>query len=188
MSDRERMGQAEFQDEAREFTTSALLTNDIAAFHTKFQLHYGGEPRELPVDMALFRIGFMCEELAEYAQACGFTNIARTLNDLHQHIKENKRWVVNQNELRDVEKQFDSLIDLTYVALGTSYLQGFDFDEGWRRVHGANMAKVLVGSDLAGSTRGSKYDVIKPRGWKPADLSDLVASAAAVAAEKLMKP
>lgn len=171
-----------------EKTTSALLTADIAAFHTKFELRYDGEPRELDDDMALFRIGFMCEELAEYAQASGYVNISRALNEIHQFIKDGKRWMVNKVELRDVEKQFDSLIDLVYVALGTSYLHGFDFDEGWRRVQAANMAKVRVEADLQGSTRGSKYDVVKPRGWKPADLSDLVASAAAVAAEKLMKP
>lgn len=174
MSDRERMGQAEFQDEAREFTTSALMTADIAAFHTKFGLEYNEAPRELETDMSLFRIGFMVEELAEYALASGYTNIARTLNELHEHIKGERRWIVNRNELRDIEKQFDSLIDLVYVALGTSYLQGFDFDEGWRRVQGANMSKVRVKSDLEGSTRGSKYDVVKPKGWVPADLSDLV--------------
>lgn len=161
---------------------------DIKDFHTKFGLEYTEAPRELETDMALFRIGFMCEELAEYAQASGFVNIARTLNDLHQHIKDNARWMVNRLEMRDVEKQFDSMIDLVYVALGTSYLHGFDFDEGWRRVQVANMAKVRVEADLQGSTRGSKYDVVKPRGWRPADLSDLVVSEAAVAASKIMKP
>jgi predicted HAD superfamily Cof-like phosphohydrolase len=155
-------------------TTSALMTSDIAAFHTKFKLEYDGPPRELEREMALFRMGFMMEELAEYAQASGYPGIARQLNELHEHTKAGNRWLTRQNEGgRDLEKQFDSLIDLTYVALGTSYLHGFDFDEGWRRVHGANMAKVRAIASHE-STRGSAFDVVKPKGWKPADLSDLV--------------
>lgn len=147
---------------------------DIADFHMKFELSYDqNNPRELPNDIALFRIGFMCEELAEYAQASGFVNIARSLNDLHEHIKENKRWVVNRLEMRNVEVQFDSLIDLVYVALGTDYLHGFNFDKGWDIVHGANMKKIRV-ENIQDSKRGSKYDVVKPRGWKIPDLSHLV--------------
>jgi predicted HAD superfamily Cof-like phosphohydrolase len=146
---------------------------DIRDFHTKFELQYDDAPRELEDDMAMFRIGFMVEELAEYAQASGFVNVARSLNDLHQHIKEKARWVVGRVEMRNVEVQFDSLIDLTYVALGTSHLHGFDFDEGWRRVHEANMKKVRV-KNVSDSVRKSKFDVVKPRGWTPPDLSDLV--------------
>jgi predicted HAD superfamily Cof-like phosphohydrolase len=164
------------------------LYEDIRDFHYKYSLEYEGAPRELPDDIALFRIGFMAEELAEYAAASGFPNIARSLNDLHQHIKNDARWITKRYEGgRSLEIQLDSLIDLTYVTLGTSHLQGFQFNEGWRRVHNANMQKVRV-ENPEHSLRKSKYDVIKPKGWMPADLSDLVASPEAVAAEKLMKP
>lgn len=147
---------------------------DIEDFHLKFELHYGGEPRELEPDLGLFRIGFMIEELAEYSASAGYTNIARQLNDLHDAIKGKNRWLTRQNEGgRNLELQFDALIDLVYVALGTSYLHGTDFDEGWRRVHAANMSKVRAES-ASDSKRGSAFDVVKPRGWKPADLSDLV--------------
>lgn len=161
-------------DREQQFVGGPEFYSNIESFHVRFGLEYNEGPRELPDDMALFRIGFMCEELAEYAQASGFVNISRALNEIHQFIKDGKRWMVNRLELRDMEKQLDSLVDLQYVLLGTSYLQGFDFNEAWRRVQGANMAKVRVEADLQGSTRGSKYDVVKPRGWKPADLSDLV--------------
>lgn len=160
---------------------------DISSFHTKFELQYEGSPRELPEDLALFRIGFMAEELAEYAQASGFVNVARALNDLHEHIINKSRWMVNRLEVRNVEVQFDSLIDLVYVALGTSYLHNFDFDEGWDRVHTANMKKVRV-ENVGDSKRKSTFDVVKPRGWLPPDLSDLVVSESAVAASRLMKP
>lgn len=156
-----------------DITAQRSFYNDIVDFHTKFELHYEESPRELPEDIALFRIGFMIEEVAEYAQASGFTNIARALNDLHEHIKSNSRWIVGRNEVRDIEKQFDSLIDLVYVALGSSHQHGFRFNEGWNRVHAANMAKIRV-ENVDDSTRKSKYDVVKPRGWKPPDLSDLV--------------
>ncbi len=162
---------------------------DVEDFHEKFGLEYEGPPRELDPDIGLFRLGFMVEELAEYAQSSGYANIARSLNDLHEQIKNDSRWLIKRNEGgRDLEIQFDSLIDLVYVAVGTAYLHGTDFDEGWRRVHEANMAKVRVPANLVGSTRKSKFDVIKPKGWVAPDLYDLVVSDAAKAAEKLMKP
>ncbi|HEX9428943.1 MAG TPA: nucleoside triphosphate pyrophosphohydrolase family protein [Candidatus Bathyarchaeia archaeon] len=147
---------------------------DVEDFHRKFELEYDGGPRELPRDLFLFRMGFMMEELAEYAISAGYTHIARQLNELHEHIKKENRWLTSQNEGgRNLEVQFDSLIDLAYVLLGTVHLHGVDFHEGWRRVHGANMKKVRV-ENLSDSKRVSKYDVVKPRGWTPPDLSDLV--------------
>lgn len=150
------------------------LFEDIVEFHVKYGLDNDMNPRELPEDMAPFRIGFMIEELAEYAQHSGYTNLSRALNELHENIKQDSRWLLKRNEGgRDLEMQFDSLIDLVYVAIGTTYLHGIDFDEGWRRVHEANMKKVRVAS-AEGSKRKSKYDVVKPKDWTPADLSDLV--------------
>lgn len=151
----------------------SFFTN-IEDFHLKFGLGYDGPPRELDDDLALFRIGFMIEELAEYAANSGFPKIALSLNELHENIKKNNRWLTVRVEGgRDLEQQFDAMIDLVYVALGTAYLQGPDFDEGFRRVHEANMKKVRV-ERIEDSKRTSKYDVVKPKGWKAADLSDLV--------------
>lgn len=180
MSDMERMGAREDRDERKAALKETSPSwnypsyyGDIRDFHTKFELNYDGRPRELEDDMAKFRIGFMVEELAEYAEHTGFKHLAKALNDLHSHIKENNRWLTERFERRDLEKGLDSLIDLTYVALGTSHLHGFDFDEGWRRVHEANMKKIRV-KNIDDSTRKSKYDVVKPKGWVAPDLSDLV--------------
>jgi predicted HAD superfamily Cof-like phosphohydrolase len=96
--------------------------------------------------MARYRIEFMQEEWSEYVDGDAVDN----LHDM-----------------------FDALIDLVYVALGTAYLHGFDFDEGWARVHAANMKKVRAETDEQ-SKRGTSYDVVKPDGWEPPDLSDLV--------------
>ena len=119
---------------------------DIAAFHEKFGLGYNGSPREIDENLASFRAKFMQEELDEY-------KLAYTEGDL--------------------EKQFDALIDLVYVALGTAYLQGFPFQAGWRRVQAANMAKVRAKS-ADESKRGSAFDIVKPKGWMPPFLWDLL--------------
>lgn len=127
-------------------TMMPLLTDDIRLFHEKFDLEYDGPSRHLPADMAEFRIKFLQEELDEYASA--------TKN-------------------KDMEGEFDALIDLAYVLFGTSYLHGFPFAKGWRRVHMANMAKVRV-ERAADSKRDSGFDVVKPEGWRPAPLKDLL--------------
>jgi len=80
---------------------------------------------------------------------------------------------VNEYDSAFLVEQLDALVDLVYVAMGTAYLHGFDFDEAFRRVHEANMKKKRsVGTILSG--RGSAYDVVKPEGWEPPFLDDLV--------------
>lgn len=124
----------------------STMMRDIISFHEKFELEYRGDPRKLEESMAQFRIRFMEEELKEYIAA---------------------------HQTGDLHGQFDALIDLVYVTLGTAYLQGFNFPAGWNRVQHANMQKVraLRTSD---SKRGSIYDVVKPEGWTAPDLSDLI--------------
>lgn len=150
----------------------------IRDFHTKFELEYDGMSRSLPDDYALFRLGFMIEELGEYANSTGYKEIGRMLHDLHTYIKtEPNHHNGLRSEERDMVNELDSLVDLVYVALGTAYLHGYDFDEAFARVHLANMKKIRVlnvEESTASTGRGSKYDVKKPEGWTPADLSDLV--------------
>lgn len=90
-----------------------------------------------------------------------------------RHLKEELDEYKDAVEAGDMEKAFDALIDLVYVALGAAHAHRFKYDEGFKRVHEANMRKqrALKNSD---SKRGSKYDVIKPDGWKPASLADLL--------------
>lgn len=116
---------------------------DIEEFHRKFGLDYNHLPRELPLDLKDFRTQFMQEELDEYSNGS------------------------------NLETKMDSLIDLVYVTLGTSYLHGFLFREGWNRVHHANMKKVRAQS-VDQSKRGSTFDIVKPEGWGPPYLTDLL--------------
>lgn len=122
------------------------MMRDVVAFHEKFGINYDGPPRELPHDIATFRMQFLDEELREYMDAVAS---------------------------HDLEKQFDALIDLVYVALGTAHLQGFQFRRGWKRVQQANMAKVRANSENK-STRHATFDIVKPPCWVPPTLKDLL--------------
>lgn len=126
---------------------------DVAEFHEKMESGYSGPPRGLDKESAKHRRDIQEEEHVEYLKAsrAGHRN-----------------------------KEFDGLLDVIYVALGTIYLHGWDFHEGWRRVHAANMAKRLGAPGEPDHDEDKpKYgpeirDIVKPEGWKPADLSDLV--------------
>lgn len=121
---------------------------DICRFHEKFKQAYNGPPRQLPLDLFNFRQKFLEEESEEFRLAY---------------------------HLGDAEKQVDSLIDLIYVAYGTLYLMGIDANEAWRRVHRANMGKVIANPDGdKRSHRDVKYDIVKPEGWMAPDHGDLV--------------
>jgi predicted HAD superfamily Cof-like phosphohydrolase len=134
--------------------------DDIKDFHEKFNLHYDGKPRVLEPDLGDFRINFMIEELTEYIEA--EKNLRLFVKDGH-----------SVDLLMNMEKAFDALVDLVYVALGTAYLHGFDFNEGWRRVQEANMKKIRALRE-EDSKRGSIYDVVKPQGWKSPSHKDLI--------------
>jgi predicted HAD superfamily Cof-like phosphohydrolase len=124
----------------------ADLFKNIVAFHEKFGLSPVADvPAPLDDHVANFRANFMDEELAEYLVAVASD---------------------------DGEGQLDALVDLVYVALGTAYLQGFNFNEAWNRVHTANMSKVRAKS-ADESKRGSSFDVVKPDGWVAPNLKDL---------------
>lgn len=148
------------------------MFQDIAEFHRAFALEYKGPPRYIPGDLSAFRTMFMAEELAEYitedkeAQRSIVMACQRAWN--HEHD------TTNGTRRPTLEKKFDALIDLVYVALGTAYLHGFPFDLGWARVHAANMQKVRSASKTNGDERGGSNDVVKPEGWVAPDLSDLV--------------
>jgi len=137
---------------------------DIAAFHKKFKLDYDGPPRILPLTMHRFRCKFLDEELREYVTSGEKAQDELTRAPLYRDYAELAR-------LR--EKMLDALVDLVYVDLGTAHLHGFNFEEAWRRVHEANMKKKRA-KHAGESLRGSSLDVIKPKGWQPPSLIDLV--------------
>lgn len=118
---------------------------DVRRFHEKFEVPVRDLPQPLEASELEFRVKFMQEELDEY-------RIAAIDGDL--------------------EKQFDALIDLVYVAHGTVLMHGFPWAEGWRRVQEKNMAKISAKD--AGVTGRHAFDVVKPEGWTPPSHADLV--------------
>jgi predicted HAD superfamily Cof-like phosphohydrolase len=152
---------AEMVDQELHISANAeSMFKDIIAFHKKFGLEYTGKPRALEGELYSFRAGFADEELNEYKDIQPMLTYALVEKD-------------DAEIARLLELQFDALIDLVYVALGTAYLHGFPFIEGWRRVHEKNMIKVRA--ERAGdSKRGSTFDVVKPEGWTPPSHADLV--------------
>lgn len=125
--------------------------DDVGDFHQKFDLpnttHQDSGPREFNEDLLGFRLKFLREEVDEFEE--GFYE-------------------------EDHAKMFDALLDLVYVAMGTSHLQGYPWQEGWYLVQQANMAKVRAQADGSDSKRGSPFDVVKPPGWVPPDIENIL--------------
>lgn len=113
----------------------------VREFHEKFGVPVNTTPQVLDAHASEFRIRFLKEEVEEYEAAV---------------------------EQGDIVKQFDSLLDLMYVALGTLLWHGFPTERGFDLVHAANMSKVRV-DHADNSTRGSAFDVVKPAGWVAPD-------------------
>lgn len=140
------------------------LFRDVGLFHEKFQLPATAHPgHRIPRDVLRFRILFMLEELIEYCDSVGAVLVA----------KEEGYDVAFTSSKHNPEFALDSLIDLCYVAIGTAYLHRFPFNEGWKLVQDANMAKVRV-VNVEDSKRGSVFDVVKPPGWRAPDHSGIL--------------
>ena len=137
--------------------------DDVGQFNGKFGLPHvlDGAPQLLDDDVRDFRVAFLLEEVTEYIEACKEQNL---------------------------EKAADALVDLVYVALGTAHMMRVPFDECWREVQRANMAKERARD--AGDERSSRkhaLDVVKPAGWKPPNLAAILDEyAAAIARERSM--
>lgn len=181
---------------------SLLLTceKNITAFHEKMGLTYSGwGPRTLPSDLYQFRVRFMNEELKEYRTAKSNEDRFDALIDLAYvtlgtaylsamfPITQTVRLPWERETVCDpillyracwttmnTELQEQALSLLFWWCVATCWANGWPFREGWELVHAANMRKEPAKGDGSNSKRGSPYDVIKPPGWDPPDLSGLV--------------
>lgn len=91
---------------------------------------------------------------------------------MHEEVNEFLAAILEGNR----EKQLDALVDLLVFLFGTAHILDFhylDFQKAYDRVMDANMAKELASSSSP-SKRGWSLDLVKPEGWTPPDLSDLV--------------
>jgi predicted HAD superfamily Cof-like phosphohydrolase len=158
-----------------------MYLRDVGAFQAKFGLD-GVEAAQpgfiLDNKLQGFRLNFLLEELMEYAEAVGF--------ELVQKGDELVFAPATETQARSLVGALDALVDLQYVLTGNVRFHGFAvvrydpilsqtlpvFDSAWYRVHAANMRKVR--SNGTGK-RGSTFDVVKPEGWVPPNLKDLLA-------------
>lgn len=90
-------------------------------------------------------------------------------NHMQEELNEIRAAAINGN----LEEYFDGLIDLIYVALGAAYLANLPFNQGFIRVHQANMTKIRA-LKQEDSKRGSTYDIVKPPGFVAPTLTDLI--------------
>jgi predicted HAD superfamily Cof-like phosphohydrolase len=116
-------------------------TNDLYRMVTEFHNHFNIEKQKAHPMMHAAKIKHLNEELCEYMKA-----------------------VYNQ----DREGQLDALVDLVYVALGAAYMDNFNFNGAFHRVHEANMLKMRKSTDR------SQWDVVKPDGWQAPDLKQFI--------------
>jgi len=122
------------------------LIKDIDAFHKKFGFEKNDKVG-IPENNELvnFRTSFLLEELTEYTQAI---------------------------TKKDTAGALDALVDIVYIALGTAWLFNLPFEKAWNEVQRANMSKIRTKSKS--KKRGTSFDVVKPKGWRPPDLEQII--------------
>lgn len=139
--------------------------HDVGEFHMRFGLYnttfFDPGPREVSVDLMVFRMKFLCEELQEFLEGVGL----RFRTSLYDLVVTNADWDTEKSH----SQMFDALMDLVYVAYGTAHLLGYPWEQGWAEVQRANMSKERA-SRAEQSERGGTLDVIKPPGFQPPDI------------------
>lgn len=141
---------------------------DIDNFHRRFGFTQRSHPAFLNDTQMAMRLNFLLEELMETAESAGFLLMVSSDAE-DKPILSFER----SDSEQDLVKFFDGLVDLAYVLFGTSWLCNLPFPDGWVRVHQANMKKKRAES-AEESARGTTFDVVKPEGWHPPVLDDLV--------------
>jgi hypothetical protein len=90
-------------------------------------------------------------------------------------IEEYKEWHAAE-AADDPGETLDAIVDLVYVLVGAALEYGWDFAGAFAAVQAANMAK--LGPDGKPIVRADGK-ILKPEGWKPADLTPFLAALAA---------
>jgi predicted HAD superfamily Cof-like phosphohydrolase len=142
--------------------------DDVGEFHAKFGLPRAGEdaPRPLAADVLVYRLRFMLEELAEFAESQGAVAVGAALREV---VLPNDQ-VLPDGEtvpVAGLANGADALADLVYVALGTAHLMHLPLDAVWAEVQRANLGKERATSARdKRSKRGHALDVVKPANWR----------------------
>lgn len=121
--------------------------DQIAEFNKAFEINENTEPANEQYE-GFKRKNLMQEELDEYLCA------------LHTE---------------DTKEIIDAVIDMQYIILGIVRLHGLQsiFENLFDEVHRTNMAKLHNGKIV----KNDQNKVIKPKGWQPPELVDIINSA-----------
>lgn len=88
--------------------------------------------------------------------------LTERLKFLQEELTEYQTALMDNDKLSQLVGIVDSLIDVTYVALGTLYMLGIPVEDCWFAVHSCNMAKEPGETKRKNSVMP---DAHKPEGW-----------------------
>ncbi len=119
----------------------------LLEFNEAFEIPKMEAPGLGPDDLAELRVKLLREEVEEYAQALADGDLVEVL---------------------------DALADIGYILAGSVINHGLHhlYDEAFAEVHRSNMAKLVDGKVL----RREDGKVMKPEGWTPPELADILSS------------
>ncbi len=123
---------------------------DVRQFHTTFDVPVCDTPQVPDFPRVRLRLQLIDEEATE-------TRLA--LFDTYGHA-------CNGTEAHKLPELASELCDLLYVVFGTALEFGIPLGEVWEAVHAANMRKAT-----GGVRRSATGKILKPDGWKPADIA-----------------
>lgn len=136
----------------------------VADFHRACGLPVASEPTIGDPDQRMLRVRHILEEAFEFAEAAGVVVY------LGEREVEAREFVFDAFATADLAKMTHELADVQYVTSGTAVELGLPLPEAFSEIHGANMRK--VGPD--GKVVMVNGKVMKPEGWKPADVAHLL--------------
>lgn len=151
----------------------------VGVFHGKFNLprtKRGKAPRKLTAHELEFRLNFILEEFQELCEACGSSlegHGSGAVGVIVPGALETFPEPSNHVPPQDLPKIADALVDLAYVVLGMAHFYGLPWKELFAEVQRANMEKERA-TRKDQSLRGSTLDVVKPEGWRPPDIVNVL--------------
>lgn len=145
MKNKEIILESKIEQMRLENTEFKSLLNKVAEFQKATDQPVNNTPQILDYDYEKLRYKLMEEENQEYIEASIASDLVEVL---------------------------DSLVDQFYILAGTINSHGLQnvFLEAFNRVHRNNLTKIINGKVL----RSTSGKIIKPEGFKPVNLKDLI--------------
>ena len=115
------------------------------------------------------------DDQRKFMEACGQTTGEWNAQQFELYLKLIRE---EATELFDAVAQdnkvevFDALQDIIVVCVGAGLSAGFPMEAGWQEVTRSNMAK--VDPETGKVRRRSDNKILKPEGWQPPRLADLL--------------